>query len=364
MHRHHSLPRSLLLCLAAAAGAASPLTADSSQTSERTITKLADGVYEIRHADPLPGWVSGNTLVVIGTRSVFVVDSCFVAWEAKADIAQIRKWTSLPVRYLLNTHWHHDHNAGNGAYLEAFPGADIVATNETKRRLEANSSSNATLIRASIEHTGKQLANELESGKEADGQPLSEERKTRARRTLAQVDKVMADARAWVNQSPTLTFDDQLTIDLGGREVLIAFMGRGNTGGDAIAYLPKEKILATGDLVVHPVPFTFDGYPKEWIRTLERLSTLGAQTIVPGHGEVMHDSRFILQLRDLFNMIVERVETALDRNLVVSLEDVKKMVDLSAQRAEILGDDKEDSAAFQQAMDSFVELAYREAKQR
>jgi hypothetical protein len=192
MHRHHSLPRSLLLCLAAAAGAASPLTADSSQTSERTITKLADGVYEIHHADPLPGWVSGNTLVVIGTRSVFVVDSCFVAWEAKADIAQIRKWTSLPVRYLLNTHWHQDHNAGNGAYLEAFPGADIVATNETKRRLEANSSSNATLIRASVEQTGKQLANELESGKEADGQPLSEERKTRARRTLAQVDKVTA----------------------------------------------------------------------------------------------------------------------------------------------------------------------------
>jgi hypothetical protein len=78
----------------------------------------------------------------------------------------------------------------------------------------------------------------------------------------------------------------------------------------------------------------------------------------------MHDSRYILQLRDLFGMIVERVEAALDRNPEIPLEDVKKMIDLSAQRTAILGGDEADSAFFDSAMDSFVELAFHEAKQR
>jgi glyoxylase-like metal-dependent hydrolase (beta-lactamase superfamily II) len=175
------------------------------------------------------------------------------------------------------------------------------------------------------------------------------------------VDEVEADARTWVNQSPTLTFDDGLTIDLGGREVKVEFLGRGNTGGDAIAYLPKEKILATGDLVVHPVPFTFDGYPREWIATLDRLAGIGAETVVPGHGEILHGSEYILELRDLFRRIVEKVDSTLDRQPDLSLEEVRKLVDLSAERAKI---QEADFPFFDLAMSSFVELAFHQAKQR
>ncbi len=360
----HGLVHPRLLLLLVAALAAPALAGDSSQTQERQVTRLADGVYEIRHPDPLPGWVNGNTLVVIGSRSVFVVDSCDVEWEAKADIAQIRQWTSLPVRYLLNTHWHHDHNAGNRDYLAAYPGAEIVATSETRRRLDANAAYLGPQILAFAEKSRAAFAKALETGKGADGKPLSAQRMERAKRALARIPDVEADARAWANQSPTLTFDDSLTIDLGGREVRVAFLGRGNTGGDAIAYLPREKILATGDLVVHPVPFTFDGYPREWIGTLERLAALDAATIVPGHGEVMRDSRYILELRDLFRAIVEQVEAALDRNPDVSLDEVRKQVDFGKQRAAILGDDAADAGFFDYAMSSFVELAYHEAKQR
>ena len=62
--------------------------------------------------------------------------------------------------------------------------------------------------------------------------------------------------------TPTLAFDRELDLDLGGREVRILHLGRGNTAGDAVVYLPREKILAAGDLLDHPVPYLGGGYPR------------------------------------------------------------------------------------------------------
>jgi cyclase len=96
------------------------LPADAHDTDQRTVTKLADGVYAIQH----PFGNSGNTTVIIGDRQVFVVDSPFFPAFAREDIAQIRQWSDKPVAYLLNTHFHEDHNTGNRAYNECIPGPD------------------------------------------------------------------------------------------------------------------------------------------------------------------------------------------------------------------------------------------------
>src|SRR5258708_5627950 len=89
--------------------------------------------------------------------------------------------------------------------------------------------------------------------------------------------------------SPAIAGNTTIIIDLGNREVQVKFLGRGNTGGDAVVYLPKEKVVITGDLVAAPTPNTLDGYPEEWIGTLRALQKLQPATIVPGHGAVMHD---------------------------------------------------------------------------
>ena len=94
-------------------------------------------------------------------------------------------------------------------------------------------------------------------------------------------------------QSATLTFDHDFTVDVGNREVQVKFMGRGNTAGDAVVYLPKEKIVVAGDLVVYPIPYIYDGYPTEWIQTLQNLAQLDADSIVPGHGPILHDKAYI-----------------------------------------------------------------------
>ncbi len=96
------------------------MLANSSSGKQRVVTKLAEGVYEIRHPNAPDHFSQGNTVVIIGETGVLVVDSCYLPSTAEEDIAQIRQWTSKPVRYLLNTHWHNDHVQGNAAYADAF----------------------------------------------------------------------------------------------------------------------------------------------------------------------------------------------------------------------------------------------------
>jgi cyclase len=358
-----SFSAAVLAFLLAAALAPATFAADTSRTAKRELTQLAPGVWSIRHADPLPGWVHGNTLVVIGSEAVFVVDACNVAWDAETDIAQIREWTDLPVRWLLNTHWHSDHNGGNHAYAQAFPGLQIVATAETKRRMDGVSVTLPSEILADTGPLRRGHEELLASGKGADGKPLAEAEVAQLKQEIADYDRVDAAVRSWVYQGPTCTFEDGLTLDLGGREVRVQWPGRGNTGGDAIAWLPKERILATGDLVVHPVPFVFDGYPKEWARTLEKLVALEPQIIVPGHGEILRDDAYMLLLRDLFRTVVQQIEAELDRDFEVPLEEVRRKVDVSEVRAAILARGSDGPRFFDDVLDKLVEFAWYEAKQ-
>ena len=100
-----------ILILIAALVSAQPnsFATDSGKSLKRTVTKLADGIYTIRHKDAPDTFPQGNTTVIIGDREVLVVDSCYLPSSAREDIADIRTWTNKPVRYLVNTHWHFDH---------------------------------------------------------------------------------------------------------------------------------------------------------------------------------------------------------------------------------------------------------------
>ena len=360
--RHRSLS---LLAVLLSILATRPAQADSVLSRERQVATLADGVYEIRHKDPFPGWVHGNTTVIVGEREVLVVDSCSTVAAAREDIAQIREWTSKPVRYLVNTHWHQDHNAGNQEYRAAFPGLAIVAHDAT-RQMEGDTAPNvaADITRQATEIKDR-LESKLSTGRTKDGKDLTAAEKAEAAERLSEIGGMLEQARIYRYEAPTLTFVHEVSFDLGGREVQVRHGGRGNTAGDVYVYLPKEKILVTGDLLVRPVPYAFDGYPTEWIRTLEALSALDASTIVPGHGAVMHDKDYLSSVIALMKSAVAQVEAQLRRNSEVSLADVTKAVDLKAFREAFAGGDPTGTGFFDLSMGTkFVELAYHELKQR
>ena len=334
---------------------------DSVLSMERKMTQLADGVYTIRHVDPFDTFVDGNTTVIIGDRDVFVVDSCSLPSSAREDIDQIRKWTDKPVRYLLNTHWHTDHNAGNQAYRDAFPSVEIIATKETNQIMRDR---HPHLLN---QHDASKLrlkwARRQETGKDEDGKPLTKTQKAEAAAKIAKVDRMLAEYEKFVFLGPTLTYDRELDIDLGNREVQVKFLGRGNTGGDSIALLAKENILITGDLVVHPVPYTFDGYPAEWSHTLEKMAHLDVNIIVPGHGEVLHDKTYIYFLIDLFETVVRDVNEQLSKDAYAKLEDVQKAIDLTPFLKKVDSQEKFAAGFFKYATAKLIELAYYEAKQ-
>ena len=326
------LRRYLCMMMIGLGTAAPPL---SGQT-ERTVTKLAAGIYEIEHKNEGLGVQSGNTTVIIGDRQVFVVDAGFMPSVAREDIAQIRQWTDKPVCFVLTTHFHNDHNFANHAYMDAFPAATFIATVEAKKDMDRYGPT--TELRE--KQANAEYQHMLDSGKSGNGKPLTNADKTEIKDYLAKRAPVMAEIATTRFQSATLAFDHDFSIDLGNREVQVKFLGRGNTAGDAVAYLPKERIVVAGDLVGYPLTYMYDGYPSEWIRTLDKLAQLDVTAIVPGHGPVMHDKDRILLLRDFIQSAVDQMNDALGKSghgKFSTLDEVKGQVDLTPFRQRFVG---------------------------
>jgi cyclase len=333
----------------------------------RAITKLADGVYEIEHGRVGGMNAGGNTTVVIGEREVLVVDSCFLPSAAREDIAQIRRWTDKPVAFVLNTHFHNDHNFGNRIYMDAFPAVTIIAQVETKKDMDMFGP--GSLRREEQDSYGimQTLKAMQQTGKTKEGRDLTADEKAEVKEMLTARPAIMEDLRNVKFQSATLTFDQNFDIDLGNREVQIKFLGRGNTAGDAIAYLPKEKILASGDLVDYPLPNVFDGYPAEWIQTLQKLAQLDAQMIVPGHGPILHGKAYIYLLRDLMKSAVDQMNAKLSQTapaMFQGVDDVKGSIDLGPFRKRFAGDDKDLGEAFDDVSVRLIKLVFDEARLR
>jgi cyclase len=320
----------------------------------RTVAQLAEGVYTI-----VDGFAGGNATVIIGDREVFVVDSRSLPSAARQDIERIRRWTSKPVRYLLNTHWHYDHNCGNGVYADAFPGLGIIAHVETKKDMDLVNPGVMARMPEGIAAT----MTAYKQGKDVDGTPLSEEFKKRVPIELEVLARQQQDLKDVRYLSPGITFDHELNVDIGSREVQVRFVGRGNTSGDAIVYLPKEKILIAGDLLVHPIPFTYDGYPSEWTRTLQKLADFDATTIVPGHGPVLHDKAYLYLVRDLLKSVVDQMNAQIPRlgpGESLTLDQVKGAVDLSSFRQRFAGGHSDLEDVFNDMSQHLIKITFYE----
>ena len=321
--------------------------------NQRTVTKLAEGVYEIGHKDAPDHFPQGNTVVIIGDTGTLVVDSCYLPSSAREDIAQIRQWTDKPVRYLLNTHWHNDHNQGNASYMNAFPAVTIIAQTGTAKLMTLRSAS----YLAEYPHRMGTFQKELDTGRYPSGTPLTESEKEDLRNAVAggkaASDAVSAEFRDLKVKLPDITFDRELDIDLGNRKVQLKYLGRGNTAGDAIAYLPKEKILIAGDLVDSPVPYLGGGFPMEQATTLKKMLELDFETLVPGHGGVLTGKAFVQQEVELIEAVIAAVNQEIGRtsaNPQKRFDEIKKAVeqnvDVNAWRQKFAGDDPGDRDFF------------------
>ncbi len=215
----------------------------STYAQSRPVKELAPGVYYY-FGDELQR-KSANCLWVVFKDYVLAVDANY-PWGAEEIISEIMKTTDKPIRFVFNTHYHHDHTFGNSVFVDV--GAVVVSSSVTAEEM----------------HTLGKLEWERNYGG--------------------------GDLKPYRREYPTLTFDQKMIFDDGEHRVELIRMGPAHTSGDAVAYLPKEKILCTGDLCVNGNPWGNNVADQHvvydrWLAVLDTLASWNINTVIPGHGD-------------------------------------------------------------------------------
>ena len=294
------------------------------------LTPVANGVY----AAIGKNGAFGNCAVIVNRDDVVVVDSSMRPSWARDLIQQIKKLTDKPVRYVVNTHWHPDHTQGNQAFVEAYgPHVEFIVQQHTDEDITGKE---IPYIQQTIGDLPGQIAQmeaTLVSGKYADGSALTGEAR-------AALEKQVADQKDYLSQlqqvripARTLLFEHSLYLQKpDGRVIQILNFGKGHTRGDAVVYLPVEKVVVTGDLFTSGIPFFRDSYPSHWVEVLENVLKLDWTVAIPGHGDVQQGKGQMEKLIAFMNDLLGQVKAAVAQGK--SLEETKKAVGLSARMAD------------------------------
>jgi cyclase len=195
---------------------------------------------------------SANSTFLVGSKGILIVDTGVDATEGGKLLREIRKVSQLPVLYVINTHYHPDHQGGNSVVA---PNATIISTDFTRgRTLEL-----------------------MQSSPQLHLQPAD------------------------------VTFQQKLTIHLEPYSVEVYFPGKAHTSGDALVYFPRQRAIAMGDLFLNrSSPAMDEGSVENWIKALDQTLTLPLDKVVPGHFELatkVELQRFRDYLNDLFTQV-------------------------------------------------------------
>jgi len=187
-------------------------------------------------------------------------------------------------------------------------------------------------------------------------------------RDLPRLKALIEADRAFLSQKvdaqlvfPNVTYSSRLTLHLGGREIQVRHDDRAVTPGDTYLYLPKEKIVVTGDLLVNPISFALSCYPTGWLRTLETIDALDAAVLVPGHGQPLHDKELLHATMAVFRELLARGKAAKEKGLDPDQARVAIFPELHDLMVKITGDDRALNEAFRvQLVDWYLHRVYDE----
>jgi glyoxylase-like metal-dependent hydrolase (beta-lactamase superfamily II) len=280
--------------------------------------RVADGVYYAT------GGYGSNNVIIVNDNDVLLVDDGTTPAAARAFLDDVRMVTKLPVRYVVNTHFHYDHTDGNSVFS---PDVQIIAHEFVRKAIltfdvlhrEPYVTSQGTAVPARIASLKQQTAAEKDA---AHKQSLEKD--------LATAESQQGQLKDIKPVPPNVTYSSKLVLYRGPREIQLLFLGRGHTGGDTVVFLPKERIVCTGDLMESRIAYMGDAYFDEWVATLEALKKLDFGLVLPGHGEPFPNKSLITGFQGYLTDIVKQARTL--RKQGISAEDAAKRVDLTSHR--------------------------------
>lgn len=224
-----------------------PYPATAQEPAE--LKRISEHVYatsDFKNASPVVNSLGVNTGIVIGNDAVLVVDTRISAKKAREFIADIKKITDKPIKYVVNTHFHLDHSWGNCEFVKL--GAIVIG--------QENGRLAAPKVKYGIEHAGD-------------------------------FGLTPQDMEGTTASVPTVTFKDAMLVDLGGVTVSLSYLGHTHTDDSIVALVDQDGVLFAGDILFTRYhPFLVDANVQGWLKALAKLETTPAKIIVPGHGPI------------------------------------------------------------------------------
>lgn len=324
-----ALATGLLLFPSLALAAADPFEFD--------FRELAPGVWSGVREEPYRLPVMGNTTFVITTQGVVVHDGGGVPLMAERLLAKIAAETDQPVTHVGISHWHGDHHFGIARILEEFPNAEVIAHPFTREAMLGSPIAYVDRHPTFVERQQESLQRAVDTGLEADSTQVSPARRAIYRQLLEDMQIVGQEFQRTTVTVPTITVEERLVLHRGEHTIEFRFLGAGNTAGDLVMWLPNERIVATGDLVVHPTPYLFNVPPRAWSRTLRHLNDLDYEVLVPGHGQVQRDRRYVDLLIETADSIADQRDSLLSDGR--TQEEMIEALDFSSVRDRFTGGD-------------------------
>ena len=302
-----------------------------------------------RFTDANSGWIVGEKgILIIDPPSDVRVTNIWLNWSEEKE---------LPIRFIINTHWHGDHTEGNARLQEEI--AHKLRIIGHKSLIEDVPGLAGTRHAADVKKWREQVPlaeKALAEGKGLQGQVLSEEQKRLQAQGIARTVEWLESHGEAAFLPPTETYNDRFTLDIGG-EVLELYHFKAHTRGDTVVLLKDRKIAFSGD-VLDEIPYIGDGYPRSWLKALDVMAGWDVEVFVPGHGNTLSGAH-IDKVRGFLKDLIAQVDTA--RAAGKTLEQAKQTIDLSVWRQK-LAFDPPSVRFFDGSLNAAIEAAWREVE--
>jgi len=213
-------------------------------------------------------------------------------------------------------------------FAEEFPNVQFIAHEFTLYVMNSTRIAYIDRSRNFIKNNLAEFQKIVATGVDSDGNEINEGDVASYRRIIDDADAIDFEFNRAKVTPPNVVFTDNYTIESGDRIIELRHLGHANTAGDIVMWLPEERIVATGDIVVLPSPYAFNVPPRAWAATLRAVNELDYSILVPGHGDIQTDTAYV----DLVIEVAESIADQRDAMLAdgMSNEDVQQALDFSA----------------------------------
>ena len=319
---------------------------------------IADHVHMLRQGAGFHVEVIGNVTVVEQTDGLVLIDAGGTPGAGRRVVELVHGISAKPVKAIVITHWHGDHHFGLPEVMKEWPHAMVIATADAQA--DMNTRGLPAQTDAAFDATQQAIFDRLRKGFEDQSRSAQNEADHARYAAEAHEEQLYSeDFRGISIRYANVTFTDRMSLLDDVAPIEIMYLGRTHTDGDAIVWLPKQKVIATGDAVVSPVPFWRGAYPVEWVPVLEKIKTFGFTTLIPGHGLPQTDTSYldtlIATLRDVNTQVAAFAAKGL------SLQETLARVDFSSQGKAFAGTDPQFIEQMKSNWAPVVACSYAEA---